>query len=118
MNANFPRFLDLDRFAYLGRDWPAFLLSLTCANLLWLLFAFLNSNVFAFLLWDWDALLLLLDSTALLGYLLARLVATLGEGKFNLLADLGTRIAHLLFNILADLLWLFPADVLPDGLAH
>jgi len=115
--ADFPRFLYQYRFAHLRRDRPALLHGLAGANLLRLLFAFLDSHILALLLGERDALLLLLDSTDLLGDFLARLVTTLGQGKLNLLANFSTRLAHLLLNIPADLFGLIQADVLPNGSA-
>jgi len=112
MYADFPWFLHLDRFAYLRGDRPALLFSLLGARLLQLLVTFLNVNIHTLLLRDGDALLLLLDSTVLLGDLLG-----------DIFANLSARGAHLLLNILADLLGLIPADILPDrstvvGLLH
>lgn len=118
MNANFPRLLDLDRFAYLGWDRPAFALGLAAAYLLGLLFAFLHQRILALLLGDWNALLLLFDAADLLGKLLARLVAAFGLGNFNLLADLGPGLAHILLNLLADLLGLIDALLFQDGSAR
>jgi len=117
VNANFPRLLDLDRFAYLGWDRPAFALSLAAAYLLGLLFAFLHQRILALLLRDWNALLLLFDAADLLGKLLARLVAAFGLRNFNLLADLGPGLAHILLNLLADLLGLIDALLFQDGSA-
>jgi len=117
VNANFPRLLDLDRFAYLGWDRPAFALSLAAAYLLGLLFAFLHQRILALLLGDWNALLLLFDAADLLGKLLARLVAAFGLRNFNLLADLGPGLADILLNLLADLLGLIDALLFQDGSA-
>jgi len=117
MDTDLPGFLDQDGLAYLGGDGPALSLSLASANLLRFLLALLNSDVLAPLLGHGDALLLLLDAASLLGDLLAGLVAALGKGQFDVPADLGSRVAHLLFNILADLLGLIPADILQDGRA-
>jgi len=117
VNANFPRLLDLDRFAYLGWDRPAFALGLAAAYLLGLLFAFLHQRILALLLGDWNALLLLFDAADLLGKLLARLVAAFGLGNFNLLADLGPGLADILLNLLADLLGLIDALLFQDGSA-
>jgi len=117
VNANFPRLLDLDRFAYLGWDRPAFALGLAAAYLLGLLFAFLHQRILALLLGDWNALLLLFDAADLLGKLLARLVAAFGLGNFNRLAYLGPGLAHILLNLLADLLGLIDALLFQDGSA-
>jgi len=117
MDADLPGFLDLDGLAYLGGDRPTLSLSLAGANPLGLLLAPLNNDVLAPLLGHGDALLLLLDAASLLGDLLAGLVAALGKGQFDVPADLGARVAHLLFNILADLLGLIPADILQNGRA-
>jgi len=117
VNANFPRLLDLDRFAYLGWDRPAFALGLAAAYLLGLLFAFLHQRILALLLRDWNALLLLFDAADLLGKLLARLVAAFGLRNFNLLADLGPGLADILLNLLADLLGLIDALLFQDGSA-
>jgi len=117
MDADLPGFLDQDGLAYLGGDGPALSLSLASANLLRFLLALLNNDVLASLLGHGDALLLLLDAASLLGDLLAGLVAALGKGQFDVPADLGSRVAYLLFNILADLLGLIPADILQDGRA-
>jgi len=117
VNANFPRLLDLDRFAYLGWDRPAFALSLAAAYLLGLLFAFLHQRILALLLGDWNALLLLFDAADLFGKLLARLVAAFGLRNFNLLADLGPGLADILLNLLADLLGLIDALLFQDGSA-
>jgi len=114
VNANFPRLLDLDRFAYLGWDRPAFALGLAAAYLLGLLFAFLHQRILALLLGDWNALLLLFDAADLLGKLLARLVAAFGLRNFNLLADFCPGLAYILLNLLADLLWLIDALLFQD----
>jgi len=117
VNANFPRLLDLDRFAYLGWDRPAFALGLAAAYLLGLLFAFLHQRILALLLGDWNALLLLFNTADLLGELLARLVAALGLGNFNLFADLSPGLADILLNLLADFLGLIDALLFQDGSA-
>jgi len=117
VNADLPGLLDLDGLADLGGDWPALALGLAGADLLWLLMALLGQGRLALLLGEGEALLLPLDAADLLGQLLARLVAALGQGNLHLRAHLGAGLAHVLLDVLADLLGLVVADVLPDGSA-
>jgi len=117
VNADLPGLLDLDGLADLGGDRPALALGLAGADLLGYLLALLGQGILALLLGEGDALLLPLDAADLLGQLLARLVAALGQGNLHLRAHLGAGLAHVLLDVLADLLGLVVADVLPDGSA-
>jgi len=117
VNADLPGLLDLDGLADLGGDRPALALGLAGADLLGYLLALLGQGILALLLGEGDALLLPLDAADLLGQLLARLMAALGQGNLHLRAHLGPGLAHVLLNVLADVLGLVVADVLPDGCA-